>query len=91
MHELGTFELTYPCWALVHKDSIFRDTAGRPAGVTAPIKLLVLDDSAGGSMFPLFTDGDLAARFKKASGRLYDFVISRTQPARWLATGCIRS
>jgi hypothetical protein len=34
MHELGTFVVTYPCWALVHKDSIVRDAAGKPTGVT---------------------------------------------------------
>ncbi|MCA9075829.1 MAG: hypothetical protein KDA93_12400 [Planctomycetaceae bacterium] len=87
MHELGTFELTYPCWALVHKDSIVSDGAGRPTGVTSPIKLLVLDDSSGGSMFPLFTDGDLAARFKKASGGLDDFVIFAVKDATMMADG----
>ena len=87
MHELGAFELTYPCWALVHKDSIVRDGAGRPTGVTSPIKLFVLDDSSGRSMFPLFTDGDLAARFKKASGGLDDFVIFAVKDAEMMADG----
>ncbi|QDU41709.1 hypothetical protein Mal52_01620 [Symmachiella dynata] len=87
MHELGTFELTYPCWALVHKDSIVSDEAGRPTGVTSPIKLLVFDDSSGGSMFPLFTDSDLAARFKKASSGLDDFVILAVKDATMMADG----
>lgn len=87
MHELATFELTYPCWALVHKDSIVHDAAGRPTGVTSPIKLLVRDDSSGGSMFPLFTDADLAARFKKASRGLDDFVIFAVKDAGMMADG----
>jgi hypothetical protein len=85
MHELGTFELVYPCWALVHKDSIVRDAAGKPTGVTSPTKLLTLDDTSGGGMFPLFTDGDLAARFKKASGGLDDFVIFAVKDAKMMA------
>jgi hypothetical protein len=87
MHELGTFVVTYPCWALVHKDSIVRDAAGKPTGVTSPMKLLVLDDSSGGSMFPLFTDGDLAARFKKATGGLEDFVILAVKDPEMMADG----
>jgi hypothetical protein len=87
MRELGTFVVTYPCWAFVHKDSIVRDAAGKPTGVTSPIKLIVLDDSSGGSMFPLFTDSDLAARFKKASGGLDDFVIFAVKDAKMLADG----
>jgi hypothetical protein len=87
MHELGTFVVTYPCWALVHKDSIVRDAAGKPTGVTSPMKLLVLDDSSGGSMFPLFTDGDLAARFKKATGGLEDFVIFAVKDPEMMAAG----
>ncbi len=75
MHEPGTFALTYPCWALVHEDSMVRDTSGKVVSVRSPMRFLVLDDSSGGSMFPLFTDGDLASRFKKASGGLDDFVI----------------
>jgi hypothetical protein len=87
MHELGTFVVTYPCWVLVHKDSIVRDAAGKPTGVTSPMKLLVLDDSSGGSMFPLFTDGDLAARFKKATGGLEDFVIFAVKDPEMMAAG----
>jgi len=87
MHELRTFELTYPCWALVHKDSIIRDATGRPTGVTSPIRLLVLPDSSGESMFPLFTDGDLAYRFKEASGGLSDFLIFAVKDATMLADG----
>jgi hypothetical protein len=87
VHELGTFELTYPCWALVHKNSIVRNADGRPTSVTSPMKLLVLDDSSGGSMFPLFTDSDLAARFKKASGGLDDFVIFAVKDAGMMADG----
>jgi len=71
----------------VHKDSIIRDSAGRPTGVTSPIRLLVLPDSSGGSMFPLFTDGDLASRFKKASGGLDDFVIFMVKDAKMMADG----
>jgi len=85
MHELGTFVVTFPCWALVHKDSIVRDVAGKPTGVTSPMQLLVLDDTSGGSMFPLFTDGDLAARFKKASGGMEDFVIFAVKSPKMLA------
>ena len=85
MHELGTFVVTYPCWALVHKDSIVRDAAGKRTGVTSPMQLLVLDDTSGGSMFPLFTDGDLAARFKKASGGMEDFVIFPVKSPEMLA------
>lgn len=87
MHELGTFVVTYPCWALVHKDSIVRDAMGGVTGVTSPMKLLVLDDTSGGSMFPLFTDGDLAARFMKASGGLQDFVIFAVKSPEMLANG----
>ena len=87
MHELGTFELTYPCWALVHKDSIVRDSDGKPVGVTSPVKLLTLDDTSGGGMFPLFTDDDLAARFKKASGGMDDFVIFAVKTPEMMAAG----
>lgn len=87
MHELGTFVVTYPCWALVHRDSIVRDAAGKPTGVTSPMKLLVLDASSGGSMFPLFTDADLASRFKKASADLKDFVIFAVKDAEMMAAG----
>jgi hypothetical protein len=51
------------------------------------MKLLVLDDSSGGSMFPLFTDGDLAARFKKATGGLEDFVIFAVKDPEMMAAG----
>ena len=85
MHKLGTFVVTYPCWALVHKDSIIRDAAGKPTGVTSPMRLLVLDDASGASMFPVFTDGDLAARFKKASGGMADFVILAITSPKMLA------
>ncbi len=85
MHELGTFVLVYPCWALVQKDSIVRDAAGKPISLTAPIRLLVIDDTSGGSMIPLFTDGDLAARFKKASGGMTDFVIFAVKDAGMMA------
>jgi hypothetical protein len=87
MHELGTFVVTYPCWALVHKDSIVRDAAGKPITVTSPMKLLVLDDTSGGSMFPLFTDADLAARYKKKSGGLEDFVIFAVKDPQMMIAG----
>jgi hypothetical protein len=87
MHELGTFVVTYPCWALVHKDCIVRNAAGKPTSVTSPMRLLVIDDTSGGSMFPLFTDGDLAARFKKASGGMDDFVIFAVKDAKIMADG----
>lgn len=38
-------------------------------------------------MFPLFTDGDLAARFKTASGGLDAFVIFTIKDARIMADG----
>lgn len=87
MHDLGTFVVTYPCWALVHKDSIIRDGSGKPTSVTSPMRLLVLDDSSGGSMFPLFTDSDLASRFKKVTGGLDDFVIIAVKDAKMMAAG----
>lgn len=87
MHERGTFVVTYPCRALVHKNSIVRAPAGKPTGVTSPMKLLLLDDSSGGSMFPLFTDADLASRFKKASGDLQDFVIFAVKDLEMMAAG----
>ena len=87
MHELGTFVLTYPCWALVHKDSIKRDAAGKPTGVTSPMQILVVDDSSGGSMFPLFTDADLGNRFKKASGDLNDFVLFAVKNEEMMLAG----
>jgi hypothetical protein len=87
VHELGTFVVTYPCWALVHKDSIVRDAGGKASGVTSPMKLLVLDETSGGAMFPLFTDADLAARFKRASGGLDDFVIFAVKSPEMLAAG----
>jgi hypothetical protein len=64
-----------------------RDAAGKPISITSPIKLLVIDDTSGGSMFPLFTDEDLAARFKKASGGMDDFVIFAVKDARMMAAG----
>ena len=82
MHELGTFVVTYPCWALVHKDSIIRDAANKP---TSPMHFLSLDDTSGGGMFPVFTDGDLAARFKKASGGMEDYVIFALKTPEMLA------
>jgi hypothetical protein len=51
------------------------------------MKLLVLDDNSGGAMFPLFTDADLAARFKKASGGLEDFVILAVKSPEMLVDG----
>lgn len=87
MHELGTFVVTYPCWALIHKDSIIRDATGKPTGVTSPMQLLVLDDSTGKSMFPVFTDADLASRFKKATGGLDDFVIFAVKDAAMMSAG----
>ena len=79
--------MTYRCWALVHKGSIIRGAAGEVTGVTSPMRLLVLDDMSSGSMFPLFTDSDLAARFKKASGGLQDFVIFAVKSPEMLANG----
>lgn len=85
MHELGTFLVTYPCWALVHKDSILRDAANKPVSYTSPMKFLVLDDKTGGTTFPLFTDGDLASRFKKASGGMEDMRIVEVSTPEMLA------
>lgn len=85
MHELGTFVVTYPCWALVHKDSIIRDAANKVTGVTSPMRFLSLDDTSGGGMFPVFTDGDLAARFRKASGGMEDYVIFALKSPEMLA------
>jgi hypothetical protein len=39
------------------------------------MKLYVIDDTSGGSMFRLFTDADLGTRFKKASGGLKEFAL----------------
>jgi hypothetical protein len=74
MRELGTFVVVYPCWALVRKDSFTRDEAGKITGYAATVKALVLDDQAGGTTVPIFSDGDLAARFKKDSGGFDDFL-----------------
>lgn len=85
MHELGAFLVTYPCWALVHKDSILRDATNKPVAYTSPMKFLVLDDKTGGTTFPLFTDGDLASRFKKASGGMEDMRIVEVSSPEMLA------
>lgn len=85
MHELGTFLVTYPCRALVHKDSIVRDTTGKPIGYTSPMKFLVLDDKTGGTTFPLFTDADLASRFKQALGGMKDMEIVAVTSPKMLA------
>lgn len=74
MIELGTFIMSYPCWALLHKDCVIRDAKGRPVNVTRPVQIFVMDDSSGGAMVPLFTDEDLAERFMGASGGMEDFV-----------------
>jgi len=44
-----------------------------------------MDDTSGGSMFPLFTDSDLATRFKKASTGMEDFVIVAVESPEKLA------
>ena len=74
MREPGTFVVVYPCWALVHKDSFTRDAAGRIIGYAATFKVLVLDDQTSGTTVPIFSDGDLAARFKKDSGGFDNFL-----------------
>ena len=84
MRELGTFLVTYPCWALVHKDSIVRDSSGKPISYTSPVEFLVLDDDKGGSTLPLFTDGDLASRFRKESGGMEDMEIVAVTSAKML-------
>ena len=40
MHELGTFAVVYPCWAIVHKDSTARDANNKPIGYTSPMKFM---------------------------------------------------
>jgi hypothetical protein len=87
MRELRTFVVTYPCWALVHRDSIVRDTSGKPVSYTSPIKFLMLDDRKGGTTLPLFTDADLASRFKKESGGMEDMkVVAVTSPKMLVET-----
>jgi hypothetical protein len=75
MHELGTFAVVYPCWAIAHKDSIARDANNKPIGYTSPMKFMILDDKSGGSTFPAFTDADLADRFLKTQENGGDFKI----------------
>jgi hypothetical protein len=74
MHDLGTFVVVYPCWALVQKDSFTRDLAGKITGYAETVKVLVLDDKTGGTTVPIFSDGDLAARFKRDSEGFDDFL-----------------
>lgn len=74
MRELDSFVVVYPCWALVHKDSFTRDAAGKITGYATTVKVFVIDDQTGGTTVPIFSDGDLAARFKKDSGGFDDFL-----------------
>jgi len=71
---------------MVHQDSIVRGANGEPISYTSPIEFLVLDDKSGGTTLPLFTDGDLASRFKKASGGMDDMTIVAATSPKMLAS-----
>jgi hypothetical protein len=72
MQELGTYIVTYPCWAFATKESFVRNDAGKVSRFAEKIGLLVISDTSRGDMFPVFTDSDLAVRFKEASSPSYD-------------------
>jgi hypothetical protein len=73
MRELGTFVVVYPCWVLMRKDSFGRDESGRRAW-NSPVNLLLIDNKGGSSTVPIFSDGDLAVRFKTESGGFDEFL-----------------
>jgi hypothetical protein len=74
VRELGTIAVVYRCWAFVHTDSLRRDGAGKIVGYNAPVKFLVMEDQKGNGTFPVFSDGDLTARFKKEFGGFDDYL-----------------
>jgi hypothetical protein len=86
MRDLGTFVITYPCWAIVHKHSIVRDANNKPIAYTSPIQFMVIDDNKGGTTFPVFTDADLADRYLKASDNSEDFKIVAVTSPQMLAS-----
>lgn len=85
MRELGTFAVTYPCWALVHKNSIVRDNNGKPVGFNFPIAFMVIDNKPSGTTFPVFTDGDLAQRFLLTLPDRADYKIIAVDSSKMLA------
>lgn len=74
MRELGTFVIKYPCWILIHKDSVEFDVNGEPFDIKKPITVCVIDDTSGGAMFPLFTTVELAEQFQKTSSDYEGYV-----------------
>jgi hypothetical protein len=86
VRELGTFAVTYPCWVLVHKRSIVLDDNDKPVRFIFPISFLILDNRDAPSTFPVFSDGDLAARFRKTQADGADFKIVAADSPQMLAS-----
>jgi hypothetical protein len=85
MRELGTFVVVYPCWVLMRKDSFGEDEHGRRTW-KSPVKLLLIDNEGGNSTVPVFSDGDLAVRFKKESGGYEDFLTVKVPTPKMLVS-----
>jgi hypothetical protein len=86
MRELGTFAVIYPCWVLVHKDSIVLDDSGKPVRFSFPIAFCVIDNKPSGTTFPVFSDGDLAHRFRQTLADGADYKIIEVDSPERLAS-----
>lgn len=69
----GDFDVTFPCWLIVHESSIVTE----PNGVehfAETVLFVVLRDYSEETTVAVFTDQDLAERFIREAGDLADVV-----------------
>jgi hypothetical protein len=68
------FEVTYPCWVLVHESSVV-DTEGGMARFADAVLFVAIVSDADERSLPVFTDQDAAERFLDASDGMEEAVM----------------
>jgi hypothetical protein len=64
------FLITYPCYLLLHKNSIVFNQRGEAVRYAQPLSFVAVENDKGEKTLPLFTDEDLSKRFVDALVRL---------------------
>ena len=70
------FQVTYPCYILLHKCSVVFDKKGQAVRYAQPLVFVSVETKIGERALPVFTDEDLASRFMDASAGLECVCIS---------------
>jgi hypothetical protein len=86
LNDGSLFVPSYPAWVLVHKSSLRRDAAG-DIRIVPPLRFVMSIDEDGNQCMPVFSDGDLAQRFKNATAGMDEAVILAAETPEKLAEG----